>query len=468
MNRWRIPVALGLMAGLSAYIYFFEIKGEERKAKQKEESEKVFAFEPKQITGITLTRPGEKIRLVRNAGQWTLQEPLAAPPEADAVDRLLSALQGARITHDLGASKDLAPYHLQDPAFSLQLSGGAGKAFPALLVGDDSPTGGGSYARLGPAGPVLIVSGLDAIRGATLFSLRDKTFFKFDPAKLSGLVLTRANDEISLEKKDQWSLRSPVKAPAEDATISDLVFALERLTVTEFVDEKPVPATLAAKGLSPPRFDIRLQGEAWKESPRLILGAAEAGSLYAVHPASGALVKVSDSIEAKLKSSLSDLRRKELMPFQRWDLASLKASTPPGLQLQRKGDKQWERTAPTPALLPDEPVDALLQALAELKGEEFLDKPAANLALYGLNPPRASLEFRKQGKAAAPAAVLEVGKADGRGKVYAKLASYPSIILVQEAAWKHASEALDKVAVEKPPDKAAAAQAAGRAAPGRK
>ena len=453
MNRWRIPLALALLAGLSAYVYFFEIKGEEQKAKEKEESEKVFSFQPDQITGLTLARPHEKIRLVRDAGQWTLQEPLQAPPDSDAIDRLLTSLQGARITHNLGPTKDLSAYHLQEPALTLELAAKAPKSLPALFVGDDSPTGGGTYARLGAGGPVLIVSGLEGLRGATLFSLRDKTFFKFDPAKLAALGLFHDKEEISLARKEgQWSLLSPVQAPAEDSTISDLVYALERLTVTEFVEEKPSASTLAAKGLSPPRFRIRLQGDDLKGSPELSLGTADAGSLYAVHPGSGALVKVSDSIEAKLKSSPADLRRKELMPFQRWDLAGLKASNAPagGLQLNRKDDKQWERTAPSPAVLPDEKLDALVQALSELKGEEFLDKPSPHLASYGLDPPQSSLEFRKQGKEPAPAALLQVGKADGHGKVYAKLAAYPSIILMQEAAWKHAVDELGKVAAEKP------------------
>ncbi|MCI0658870.1 MAG: DUF4340 domain-containing protein [Acidobacteria bacterium] len=472
MRRWRIPIAFAALLGLAGYVYFFEIKSGEEKQKKKEESEKVLSFQNDQITAMTLTRPGETIRLEKSAGHWTIQKPLPAAPDSDAVDRLLTSLQSMRISHDLGRQPDPSPYNLQNPPVSLELTVQGGKQPPALFLGDDSPTGGGAYARLGQDGQILIVSGAEALRGATLLSLRDRTFFKFDPAKLAGFKLYRDKEEIALQKQEgKWSLQSPVRAPAEDSTMSDLISSLERLTVTEFVEEKPSSATLAKKGLAPPRIKVALHGEEWKTDPELSVGASDAGSLYAIHPGSGALVKISDSIEPKLKSSPMDLRKKDLMPIQRWDLESLRitGALPAALELKRRGEKEWDRVSPEPGILPDEPVDILLRSLTDLKAEGFLDKPSAKLGTYGLDPPHAKLEFRQQGEEGSNPIVLEIGKSDGHGRIYMRQNPWPSVLLVQESIWQRASEQIGKVAQEKPqPATSAQSQPATAAIPAKK
>jgi len=456
VRRWRILIALAALLGIAAYVYFFEIKAGEEKQKKQEASEKVLAFQNEQITAITISHPDGAIKLEKSGGPWRIQAPLVAPSDAEAVDRLLTSLQAMRISHQLGRQADPSAYNLQNPPVSLQLTQKGGKQLPVVFVGDDSPTGGGAYARLGQEGQVLIVSGAEALRSATLLSLRDKTFFKFDPAKLAGFTLRREKDGVALQKQQgSWILQSPISARAEDSTVSDLVYSLERLTVTEFVEEKPTPDALAKHGLAPPRIKVSLHGEEWKTDPELSLGLAEGGGLYALHPETGALVKVSDSIEVKLKSSPADLRKKDLMPMQRWDLAGLRITgASPSLELKRKGEKEWDRIAPNPGVLPDESVDILLRSLTDLKAEEFLDKPSP-LAAYGLEAPAHKLEFHKQEEGAGPV-VLEVGKSDGHGKVYMREIPWPSVALVQESIWQRALEQIGKVAQEKSQPQASA------------
>ena len=464
MKRWNLVVALGVLLGLSAYVYFVEIKGGEKKQQAKEESEKVLSFKKDQISGITLSRGFERIRIEKVAGSWRIQEPLQTIPDGDAVERLLDSLLGMRRSHDLGRSKDPAAFNLQNPPLTVEISASTPGPFPPLAVGDDAPTGGGAYVRLGPDGKIQIVTGVEELRGATLFSLRDKTFFKFDPSKVLGLALVREKDEVALEKKaGKWSLISPLTAPMEASTLSDLITALERLTVTEFVDERPAADLLAKRGLRPPRFRVKLRGEEWKNNPELLFGSSEGGSLHALHPASHALVKVSDGVEAKLKSSPADLRRKDLMPYPRWDLSRFRITglLPHPLEVRRKGDQEWDRVSPAPGVLPDDPVDLLLRNLTDLKAEDFLDHPSPRLDGYGLEPPAARLEFWKQGGESPGSSTLLLGKADGRGRVYMKDEEFPSVLLVQEEVWKRAVAQILKVAEEKPKTEASpqAAQA---------
>ncbi len=456
MRRGRFIAMLVLLFGLGAYVYFVELRGGEKKERAEEEGKKVFSFKTDDVTGLKLTRGSESVTLAKADKTWKISEPVAATTEADAVERLLGSLQSMRIAHDLGKPADLARFNLAAPPLVIEVSLAAGKPQPPpLAVGDDAPTGGGAYARQGPQGKVVIVSGTEGARGATLFSLRDKVFFKFDPARLEGLVLERGKDVLSLARADgRWGILSPSRTPAEDSTIADLSSALERLTVTEFVEEKPAEATLAAHGLAPAQLAVHLHGPEWKSDPELRFGRAEQGGLFAVHPGTGALVKVSDSILPKLKSSLADLRRKDLMPVQGWDLARLRITglTPQPLELRRKGDKEWNRVSPSPAVLPDDEVDLLLRNLTDLKAEEFRDNVSAKGPL-GLEPPKARLEFWKQGEEGKSPAVLRVGKESGK-KIFFQDEKWPAVALADAAVWERAAEQAGKVAREtpKPPE----------------
>ena len=452
MSRGRFAAMLVLLIGLSAYVYFVELRGGEKKEAAEEESKKVFSFKIDDVTGLKLIRGSESVRLEKADKTWKISEPVAAATEADAVERLLGSLQAMRISHDLGKPADLSPFNLATPPLVIELSLAGGKPQPPpLALGDDAPTGGGAYARQGPQGKVVIVSGGEGARGATLFSLRDKTFFKFDSGRLEGVVLERGKEVLTLARVDgRWGILSPSRTPAEDSTVADLNSALERLTVTEFVEEKPAEASLAAHGLAPAQLSVRLHGPEWKSDPELHFGHSEGGGLFAVHPTSGALVKVSDSILPKLKSSLADLRRKDLMPVQRWDLAGLRITglTPQPLELRRKGDKEWNRVSPSPATLPDDEVDLLLRNLTDLKAEEFRDNVSSRGAL-GLEPPKARLEFWKQGEEDKPPAVLRVGKETGK-KIFFQDEKWPAVALAEAAVWERAADQAGKVARETP------------------
>jgi hypothetical protein len=459
VRRWNLLAALGVLLALSAYVYFVEIRGGEKEKKNKEESEKVLVFEKDQVVGLVLTHGGERIRLQKLQGKWRIVEPVPTAPDADAVDQLLASLQGMRISHDLGTLPDARSFNLIPPSVSVELETSRPKPVPPLQLGDDSPTGGGSYARLGDRGKILVVSGSESVKNASLFSLRDKNLLKFDATKLSALTLGQAKEEVSLAKKGgKWVLSAPWVAPAEDSTVSDLVSALERLSISEFVDEKPSPDLLKKHQLSPPRLRARLHGEEWKIDPELAFGEADSGSLFAIHPSSGALVKVPDSIEAKLKTSAKDLRRKEILPFAQWDLGRFRitGAAPGPIELKRNPESGWDRISPAPGPAAGEAVDQLLKDLTDLKAEDFLDRPTRSLSAYGLEPPGVKLELWKQGDEGKQPSVLHIGKSDGRGRIYLKDDAWPSVIEVREEAWRNALTQARKVAEEKPKAEAAA------------
>jgi hypothetical protein len=250
--RLRNPlIALGILAGLSAYVYIVEIKGGEKRRKEKEAGEHVLPVKADDVTGLTLMRAGERVRLEKVAGKWKIQEPLPAEPDPSAVDQILRSLEDLHISHDLGKQGDLSPYNLKSPAVRVEVQTAAKSAVQPLSLGDEAPTGGGTYARLGDSDRVLVVSGAYPLQGAGFFSLRDKTFLKFDPSRLKSFRVLRGRDGIDLSRAEgKWRITAPIPAPADDSAVSDILFALGRLAVTEFVEEKPASASLPGRGLA--------------------------------------------------------------------------------------------------------------------------------------------------------------------------------------------------------------------------
>ena len=452
--RLRNPlIALGILAGLSAYVYIVEIKGGEKRRKEKEAGEHVLPVRPDDVTGLTLVRAGERVRLEKVAGKWKIQEPRAAEPDPSAVDEILRSLEDLHISHDLGKRGDLSTYNLESPAVRLEVQAAAKSAVQPLSLGDEAPTGGGTYARLGDSDRVLVVSGAYPLQSAGFFSLRDKTFLKFDPSRLRRFRILRGRDGIDLSRAEgQWRIAAPIRAPADDSAVFDILFALGRLAVTEFVEEKPDSASLPGRGLAPPGTRVLLAGDEWEGEKELTFGNAEGGSLFALHPATNALVKVPDGIEAKLKSAVADLRKKDLLPFSRFDISRFRITgvAPEPLELERKDEREWKRISPSPGVIADEVVGLLLRNLGDLKAESFVDRPDREMSRYGLEPPAAKLEFWKKGQEKGQPSTVAVGRPDGKGRVPMRDPAWPPVMMVPAASWGQTRDQALKVSEEKP------------------
>lgn len=451
MKFRNLLIALVVALGLGAYVYFIEIQGEEKRQKDKDASERVLRVTKDDIASVTLDSRGSRVSLAREGEEWKIREPVVTAPDREAVDRLLDALPDIRTTRELGEVADLSAYQLENPPLRVKIGTSSSKTPPSLSVGDDAPTGGGAYARLDDSKKVLLVSGAESLRNTTLFGLRDKTLIHFDPSQLASCRIVQGNQTIALSRVDgKWRLTEPVLAPADDPAVSDLLYALERLSAQEFVDENPSAAVRKEHGLEPPRFRIALSGEEWSGEKAVEFGKPAGGSMVAIRPDSGELVKVPDSLEAKLKDPIASFRKKDVLPVGRFEVERFRIAglTPKPLLLERKDDTHWERLSPAQTVLEDESVDLLLRNLTDLKAENFVDSPRPDLFRFGLDRPTVKMEFWKKASGEEAPAVVEVGREVGSGNVAMRDPAWPSVLLVGGGPWTTAREQIRKLAGE--------------------
>ena len=115
---------------------------------------RLLAFDPAEVTAITLRRGDRTLRSERTADGWSgVQRP------GDIDDFLVGLTELAEIIPiDVGEDA-LAAHGLAPPAGSIELTRHAAPPL-VLLIGARNPPATGVYAQLGPGGPVVLTGAL--------------------------------------------------------------------------------------------------------------------------------------------------------------------------------------------------------------------------------------------------------------------------------------------------------------------
>jgi hypothetical protein len=375
-------LALALLLGLGTWAYFKEFRGAEERQKAEAEKDKPLHFERSDLKAIAIQNASGALRLERSGDTWSLTAPLVSPADKDAVEGLLTSLETSRIERRLGDATERKTYGLDPPSATVTLETSAGPS-QSIGLGDASPIGGTVYALLPGGQEVALVSNSLGDAGKRdLVGLRDKSLLALDPWKIKSLTIERGRETVALSKPDDgWKLERPIEAPADGPTITDFLSALERLRATSFVTEKPAPSDLRTYGLDPPAARVTLLQEGWDTSKTVLFGKEESGSRYAKTVGRDPVVAVGSDIWPKVTTSLSDLRRKDLLAVSQYRTTSLTASLQgrEALVLAKQKEGDWTASGLAKGSVKADTIDALLRSIAELKAVGFEDHPSEAL-----------------------------------------------------------------------------------------
>ena len=257
--------------------YFFLEWHRARVVRQEGEAKKIFAVKESDIAAVTIKRPSEEIRLVKEGKDWRLDQPWKDRADALAMNSLLAALSQLRLDRDLGPEKDLKPFGLDQPP--LVVSFKVGDKFHTLKVGNKSPGGQGYYASQDQDPRVLLID--SSARGTLdrpLSDLRNRTLFDFSVEQVKALRVKTGTTQVVLEKKDgSWTLvgREPFKIYPD--RLERLLRFISLVRVKEFVPD-PVK-DLKTYGLAPPLLEITVVTDKGEQS--LAFGSRKQDECYA-------------------------------------------------------------------------------------------------------------------------------------------------------------------------------------------
>src|ERR1039458_7283345 len=201
MKPRGLLAAVIVLAALGGALYWSNRKQKAEAAKPATDTTtttKILSIPEDQIKEVTLKKTGAETTVLRKGddGKWQLAEPKPLRADQDTAKSLvasLATLNADKVVEDKAA--DLSPYGLNAPTLDVTVLKKDGKS-QDFLVGDDTPTGGGTYAKLaGDPHVYTIASYVKTSLDKTPNDLRDKRLLTFDQDKLTRVDLQPAKGE---------------------------------------------------------------------------------------------------------------------------------------------------------------------------------------------------------------------------------------------------------------------------------
>lgn len=364
--------ALGILGGL----LWWSNKAEKAKEGQpaKDAPPKVVQIPEDQVRQIEIVRKdGETTVLRKNASnKWemTAPKPLSVDQEAaGSVASALSSLNSDRLIEEKAA--DLAQYGLAAPSLVVAVTKKDGK-IEKLLLGDDTPTGGGVFAKLETDPRVFTVASYNkSSLDKTWKDLRDKRLLTFDSDKLVRVELTAKSQglEFGRNNQNEWQIVKPRPLRADSLQIEELVRKLKdakmdaavgdedaKKAVAEFNGAKSVATAKATDAAGTQQLEVR---------------KGKDNKYYARSSAVEGTHTVGADLGDALDKGLDDFRNKKLLDFGFNDPTKVEINRGGKVAAYQKSGDKWMAGSKQ---MDSASVQALIDKLRDLSSIKFLEK----------------------------------------------------------------------------------------------
>ena len=369
MKPKGLLIAVVLLAVLAGGIWYSNRVEAKKAAKGTDTSTKILTIPDDQFQEIQIKKlTGEVERLTREGGKWRLAEPKPLPADQDAVASMvtsLSSLNADKVIEE--KADDLKPYGLTDPTLTVHVKRKDGKT-DELLIGNDTPTGSGAYAKLANDPRVFTIAtftktGLDKRPD----DLRDKRLVMFEQDKLTRVDLQAKGQTVEFGKdaQNEWQIVKPRPMRADTSAVNALVDKLRDakmdLTSPEdaskaFAGAAKVATATVTDASGTHTLDVRKD-----KDKNYYAKSADVEGVY----------KVAADVGDALDKGPDDFRNKKVFDFGFSDPSKVDVK---GASYTKSGDK-WMSGAKT---MDNGSVQTLIDKLRDLSATKFVEKAAAS------------------------------------------------------------------------------------------
>jgi hypothetical protein len=399
MNPKTTGILFALAAALGAFVYFYEIRGEEGRKDAEEVEKRLFpAIESETIESIALpASDGPAIRLERRDGRWQIVEPIDFAADSFAADGVASALAELKSESLIEDPRPLEVYGLDVAGGEIRFR--AGGVERVLHLGNNTPIGSNSYVAVDGSTDVYTVTttALQSLR-KELDDFRDKRIANFDPKAVQRVTASWPDGRVTIERSDEgWQLTAPVQDSADDTTVDGLLSSLSYLRAAGFVDD-PTPEAVAS--FEQPEFALELElkteneGEEFVPVSIAVGGLDEAGTNRLVRAAAQSLYTIPAARLEDFPRTLVEYRDRQLAKFSAFNAKRIEMGFRSDEQTETisgvRGDGGWT-SSPEP--FEDGKLSNLVNELSRLRADDILADAMgpAELESIGLEPPTAIL-----------------------------------------------------------------------------
>jgi len=363
MKPKGLLVATVLLAVLGGVVWWSNRK-EASAGKTTDTSTKILSIPEDQFQEIRIKKlTGEVINLRRDNSKWQITEPKPLPADQDAVSSMvtsLASLNADKVVEEKAA--DLQTYGLHMPTLDVEIKRKDGKT-DGLLIGDDTPTGSGAYAKLpGDAKIYTMASFSKSALDKRVDDLRDKRLMTFETDKLTRLELQAKGPAVEFGKNSagEWQIVKPRPLRADSSAVNTLVDKLRdaKMDIAATAD--------AAKGFAAGTKVALATVTDASGNQSLEVRKDKDKNYFAKSSVVEGMHKVATDIGEGLDKSLEDFRNKKLFDFGFSDpgKVDLKAAS-----YTKSGDK-WMSGGKT---MDNSTVQTLIDKLRDLSATKFVE-----------------------------------------------------------------------------------------------
>lgn len=364
MRPRNLAVLFLVVVGLLAFIWFYE--GDLPSSDERAElAKRVLGLETTEVRGLTLGRDGAEVRFERVAAvepdgeaSWWLRQPLEAPADAAAVERLLEQLVGLEKGRTLEQIEP-AELGLAEPRGRIRLETDAEPV--ELLIGSAVPAS--TTMILGLAGrdeAYVVADSLWRELEKPAGDWRSRDLGVGSRAAIERILLHGGGVALG-RRGDLFWVEEPYVDRADRELVSALLGELVGLRVETFVDPPPSPAPELSAGA----IDVVLTGR--EASFELEIGgpAGAEGELRLAR-VDGQLVEIRTELATALGRDPEEWRSRSWASLEVYEVDRLEVRDASGESVFERDGGEWLRDG---ARVRYEPVSDLLYALAGIEAD---------------------------------------------------------------------------------------------------
>lgn len=339
--RGLIVATVVLLALVGALYWSEHRKPSEDASAKSSDAPQILKLDQGSITKLEIKKKGaDPIALSKDSDSWKITAPKVYGADQSTVSSALStlsALNSERLVEEKGA--DFKQYGLDPPSLEVDVTEKDNKTH-RLLVGDDTPTGGSTYAALaGDPRLFTIASYNKSSVDKNINDLRDKRLLTVNSDKISRLELVRKKQTIEFGRnKNDWQILKPSPMRADGMQVSDLVRKLTEAKMDLSASDTDVKANESSFAKGTPVATVKLTSDAGTQELQI---HKSKDSYYAKSSVVEGAYKADSDLGQAVEKDLESFRNKKLFDFGYADPGKVEMHNGAKAYYLAKGGSDW-------------------------------------------------------------------------------------------------------------------------------
>jgi hypothetical protein len=296
-----------LLALLAGGVWWSQKQETEKSATATGDDKKLFTLKDDDVNKIEIARAdGTTTVLEKDKSGWKITAPKPMRVDNEAVTSLISSFTGLtqnRVVEE--KPSELQSFGLTQPATKVTVNGKH-----TLLIGEDTPTGGNTYAKLANDAKVFTIGSTGKTSlDKTWKDLQDKRLMTVDESKLTRVELTAKGAVLEFGKnaQNEWQMVKPRPLRADNWAVEEMVRKIREAKMDTSVEPDPAKFNFGTRvavanltdASGTQTLEVRKNGEEYYAKSSVVEG---------VH-------KVANELGEGVNKGVEDFRNKKLFDF---------------------------------------------------------------------------------------------------------------------------------------------------------